>query len=411
MEDIRCRPVLRTIHRELEDFNTKALIFPKKKVVQHLEKKEHRCPKCLNPSVSAYPIRERQIQAMPYGNKPTYFKVTIHRIYCPKCKTSFMENLPFLSHPEARLTTTFERTILDLRPDMTISAISRHYHVPWHTGKAIEKRYFKRKYRKIPLKNVHIIGIDEIAVGHLAGHKPAYWTIVRDLVSGAVLHVDKGKDGDFLRDFLKKIRRSKAKIELVALDMERAFVAWVTENLPDAKIVFDHFHVIKLMNEILDNARRKTMAQLDANQRSALKNKRFVLLRNEEDLDANAAKDLATIKDHFKELADLHMMKESLRSIYRVVDNPLEAELALDEWCKQALSLDSAYLKKMVKCLRQHWDGVLGFWKYDSLTSAGMEGFNNKVRTMIRQAYGFRDEEYMRLKIFDLPNKRGNDGI
>ena len=395
----------------IKGFQHQNFDYSEKKVVQHLKRKEHRCPKCFNSSVTTYSIRERQIQAIPYGNKPTYINVTIHRIYCPKCKAEFMEKLPFLSHSEARLTKAFERTILELRPDMTISAISRYYHVPWRTVKAIEKRYLEHKFRKIPLKKVRIIGIDEIAIGHVAGHKPAYWTIVRDLVSGAVLHADKGKDGDSLRDFLKKIRRSKAKIELVAMDMGRAFISWVTENLPDAKIVFDHFHVIKQMNELLDKARRKTMAQLDADHRSALKNKRFVLLRNEEDLDANAAKDLATIKDYFKELADLHMMKESLRSIYRVVDNPLEAELALDEWCKQSLSLDSAYLKKMVKCLRQHWDGVLGFWKYDSLTSAGMEGFNNKVRTMIRQAYGFRDEEYMRLKIFDLPNKRLNDGI
>ena len=57
------------------------------------------------------------------------------------------------------------------------------------------------------------------------------------------------------------------------------------------------------------------------------------------------------------------------------------------------------------------WEGILGYWKYDGLTSAGMEGFNNKVRTLIRQAYGYRDEEYMKLKIFDLPNKRCDDGI
>lgn len=88
--------------------------------------------------------------------------------------------------------------------------------------------------------------------------------------------------------FLKKIQRSKAKIELVAMDMGHAFIAWVTENLPDAKIVFDHFQVIKMMNEILDKARRKTMIQLDADQRAALKNKRFVLLRNQEDLDSDA---------------------------------------------------------------------------------------------------------------------------
>jgi len=155
-------------------FQHKSFDFSEKKVIQRLEKTEHRCPKCFNLSVSAYPIRERQIQAMPYGSKQTYFKVTIHRIYCPKCKAAFMEELPFLSHPEARLTTTFERTIVDLRPDMTISAISRHYHVPWHTIKTIEKRYLKHKYRKISLKNVRVIGIDEIAIGHIAGHKPAY---------------------------------------------------------------------------------------------------------------------------------------------------------------------------------------------------------------------------------------------
>lgn len=395
----------------IQGFQHQNFKYFEKKVVEQLKKEDFRCPKCSNPSVSVYSVRDRLIQAMPYGNKQTYFQVTIHRIYCPKCKASFMEELPFLSHPEARLTTTFERTITDLRPDMTISAISRHYHVPWHTIKAIEKRYLKHKYRKISLKDVRVIGIDEIAIGHAAGHKPVYWTIVRDLESGAVLHVDKGKDGDSLQDFLKKIRRSKAKIELVAMDMGRAFIAWVKENMPDAKIVFDHFHVIKLMNDILDKARRKTMAQLDADQRTALKNKRFVLLHNEEDLDADAAKDLAVIKEHFKELADLHMMKESLRSIYRVVDNPVEAERALNEWCKQSLSLDSAYLEKMVKCLRQHWEGILGFWKYGGLTNAGMEGFNNKVRTMVRQAYGFRDEEYMMLKIFDLPSRQGNDGI
>jgi len=190
----------------IKGFQHQSFNFSEKKVVQHLKRKDFRCPKCFHPTVSAYPIRERQIQAMPYGNKQTYFKVTIHRIYCPKCKASFMEELPFLSHPEARLTTTFERTIIDLRPDMTISAISRHYHVSWHTVKAIEKRHLKHKYRKVSLKDVRVIGIDEIAIGHAAGHKPAYWTIVRDLESGAVLHVDKGKDGDSLQGFLKKIR-------------------------------------------------------------------------------------------------------------------------------------------------------------------------------------------------------------
>ena len=61
-------------------------------------------------------------------------------------------------------------------------------------------------------------------------------------------------------------------------------------------------------------------------------------------------------------------------------------------------------LHKMVKSILQHWDGILGFWRFGNMTNASMEGFNNKVRTMLRQAYGYRDLEYMRLKIFNLPN-------
>ena len=120
--------------------------------------------------------------------------------------------------------------------------------IPWSTVKNIEKRYLQTKFKTIPLKKVKVIGIDEIAIGRKKG-KPVYWTIVRDLVSGAVLHVDKGKEGDSLKSFLFRLHCSKAKIELVAMDMGAAYTLWVKENLPGAAIVFDHFHVIKLMND------------------------------------------------------------------------------------------------------------------------------------------------------------------
>ena len=151
--------------------------------------------------------------------------------------------------------------------------------------------------------------------------KTAYWTIVRDLDSGSVLHVVPGKDGAALRDFLIRLRNSKAKIEVVAMDMGKAFICWVKENLPSAQIVFDHFHVIKLMNEKVDLVRRRIAAKLDAEERAILKNQRFLLLRNEEDLNSEARVYLSKIKQTFQELADIHMMKETLRSIYAVAQN------------------------------------------------------------------------------------------
>ncbi len=84
-------------------------------------------------------------------------------------------------------------------------------------------------------------------------------------------------------------------------------------------------------------------------------------------------------------------------------ENAPQAEDALLRWVKAALQIQSDQLHKMAKTILQHWDGILGFWHFGNLTNAAMEGFNNKVRTMLRQAYGYRDLEYMRLKIFNLP--------
>jgi len=89
-----------------------------------------------------------------------------------------------------------------------------------------------------------------------------------------------------------------------------------------------------------------------------------------------------------------------------VATSASSAEIALQFWIKIAKEIKSEELQKMVATLENHWDGILGFWQFGGATNAAMEGFNNKVRTLLRQAYGYRDHEYMRLKILDLPNNK-----
>ena len=96
-------------------------------------------------------------------------------------------------------------------------------------------------------------------------------------------------------------------------------------------------------------------------------------------------------------------MKEKLRFIYSQAEGIEEAEEMFDEWCALAETSEIAKLKTMGKTIKKHKKGILCFWKYDHLTSAGMEGFNNKIRWLIRVAYGYRDDEYFKLKIYDLP--------
>ena len=108
--------------------------------------------------------------------------------------------------------------------------------------------------------------------------------MVRDLDSGSVLFIGKGKGGDALEPFKRPLRSKAEQIEAVTIDMSNAYAAWLAEVLPNTEIVYDHFHVIKLMNERMDRLRRKTMNQLEDQQKKELKGKRYLFLRNQENL-------------------------------------------------------------------------------------------------------------------------------
>ena len=380
------------------DFNSKPGV-----VFEKIKRKDIRCPKCNSSKVTACPLRTREVKAVKIGRRNLRFMVDVHRIYCHDCGAWKIEKLPFLSSPKSRITKELERTIIELRPEMSINAIAVFFDLSWRTVKNVEKRRLQKKYRKIKLKDVEILGIDEICVSHKRDAEK-FITIVRDLSSGAVLHVGKGKGAEALETFTENLRRSKCKIKAIAMDMSKAYISWAKENIPGADIVFDHFHIIKMMNDKLDKVRRRVTRNIGEEQGKLLKNQRFLFLRNVENLAPDAKLLLDNLRKTFKELGDVSMMKEALRSIYMKANCAFEAEAAFRNWAQIAKETDIKELSDMAKTIEKHIDGITAFWRNSYLSNASMEGFNNKVRWLIRQAYGYRDREYFHLKIFDLPN-------
>jgi len=389
--------------QQISGFQHRSYFYLNSRVLEEIERKDHRCPNCHSCNIKKSYLRTRYIQGVPYGLKKVYFEVDIHRYYCYKCKSVSTEKLPFLSYQKARLTKAMERTLMELRPHMCISAISKYFDVDWHIIKNCEKNILKKKYKHIRLKDVRIIGLDEIYISSKK-NSAKYITVVRDLESGSVLYVGEGKGSDALIKFSQSLKRSKCNIEAIAMDMSKAYISWAKNNLPDADIVFDHFHVIKLMNDKIDQVRRRTYKKLDDTQKELLKNNRFLFLRNIENLDAESTDKLENLRNMFKDLGDTNIKKEELRSIYINAKNDFEAEALLKEWCMTSRATEVDELHKMANTIENHLDGILSFWRNNRLTNAHMEGFNNKIGWLTRQAYGYRDREYFYLKIFDLPN-------
>jgi transposase len=301
--------------------------------------------------------------------------------------------------PRVTYTKSFQQYALELSRYMTIKDVAEHLEISWDVIKDIQKTDLRQRFSKPKLSHLRQIAIDEISIGK--GHR--YLTIVLDLESGAVVHVGQGKDGDALKDFWTRLRRSGAKIEAVAADMSPAYMAAVTSHLPEAALVFDRFHVIKLYNDKLSDLRRELYRTAkEGLERNVLKGSRWLLLKRPENLDANR-NEPERLQDALRLNAPLAMayyLKEELNEIWEQ-DDEKAAEALMMDWITYAESSGIRMLQQFARTLRFHARGVLAYYDYP-ISTGPLEGTNNKIKTMKRQAYGFRDQEFLTLKILGI---------
>lgn len=286
----------------IRDFQEETTTYSEERLEIRLRRRKHRCPKCKSKDITLRVLCERDVRGLPMGRiREVHFIYTLHQVYCHRCHERSIEQVPFISHPKARLSNEFERTILEIREQIGIRALANYFHLRWHTVKEIEKRYLQHKFATIDTSKVQAVGVDEIHIGHGQANS-GFLTVVRDLESGAVIHVGDGKGVSALEGALCKLAASK--LQLVAMDMANAYSAWFAEDFPHAQIVFDHFHVIKLMNNKLDHVRRRVMGRFDSIHQKQLKGLRFVFLKNEEDIPENTKNILRNLRGNFQELGD-----------------------------------------------------------------------------------------------------------
>ena len=354
-----------------------------------------RCPACDSAQIIRRGVVERRFKTLPIGNKPVTVVLGIQRVECLSCWKLRQVKVNF-ADPRRSYTKVFERYALELLRHMTIKDVAEHLGVGWDLVKDVQKRNLQRRFSRPKLKSLRWIAIDEIYIGT----RQRYLTVVLDLKSGRVVFVGDGKGADALIPFWKRLNRSNAKIEAVAIDMSRAYISAVSNNLKEATIVFDHFHIIKLFNEKLTELRRDLHREATNELgKNTLKGTRWLLLKNPENLNThnNERQRLEEALQINKPLACAYYMKEELRCLWNQTDKAT-AERYLQDWIARAQHSGVQMLIKFAKTLRIHSAGILAYYDYP-ISTGPLEGTNNKIKTMKRQAYGFRDMEFFKLKI------------
>lgn len=359
-----------------------------------------RCPSCGSKHVIRSGSQLRRFRGVPIGSKPVILAMKVQRLACKDCHCIRQENIHFTTGKRS-YTSRLARLVVELSRIGTIKDVAHFLHLSWDTVKDIQKRYLQRRYGNPDLSQLEYIGIDEFAVakGHI------YKTIVVNLLTGQVVYIGDGKGADALKDFWRKLRKTNALIKAIATDLSPAFVSSVMTNAPDATLVFDHFHVVKLMNDALDEIRRSTYREeKDLNKRKVLKGTRWLLLCNGKDIfDDRFKSRLDNALKLNEPLMKAYYLKEGLKEIWMQMDKN-QAEKVLDDWLEQAYQAKISKLTTFANTLKAHKWGILAWYDYH-ISTGKLEGINNKIKTMKRQAYGYRDQKFFELKILALHEK------
>ncbi len=297
------------------------------------------------------------------------------------------------ARPGSGFTRDFEQLVGWLVTKADKRTICRFARISWRTVGAIAERVAAEVLDPDRLSGLVDIGVDEIS---WRKHHH-YLTLVSDHRTGKIVWGKAGKDTETLNAFFDEVGEDGAEqIESVSMDLGRAYAKSAHARVPSATLCFDPFHVVKLATDALDAVRRQVWqsARTLRDKRIAKKYKgaRWALLKNPDDLTADQTGTLREIKRFGGALWRAYQLKESLRAVFAGDLDIETTQTMLERWCSKAQRSRIPEFVKAARTIGKHRDGITAAIDR-GLSNGRHEGLNNKVRLIIRRAYGFHSAE------------------
>lgn len=306
----------------------------------------------------------------------------LRRVDCWSCGVT-TEMVPW-AEPGAWFTREFEQLVGYLAQNANKTVVATLMRIAWATVGSIAARVVERFGPADALDDLRDIGVDELS--YRRHHE--YITIVVDHRHGRIVWAYPGKSAATLKKFFDELGPERcAKLERVSIDMSPAYEKAIREAAPAAQIVFDRFHVQRLVHDALDQVRRAEMRGIeDPEEKSALKGTRWALQKRPWNLTEADGTKLAMVQQHNRRLYRAHLLKETLAAILDKTVGP--AEKKLREWIAWARRSRLTPFARAAATIRDHIVGVLAFCE-SGLSNARIEALNGKARTITRRSFGF----------------------
>lgn len=340
----------------------------------------------------------RRVRDLSCGDTRVYLEIEVRRVWCHNCGTVKQEKLPWVAD-NPFYTKRFAFFVGRRCRTATIQDVARELRLDWRTVKELDKHYMREQLRRTGTPGPKLLGVDEIAIRK--GH--TYRIVVSDLERRRAIWFGGMDRSEASMDlFYAWLGTKKSKrIRLAVMDMWKPFRTSTLKaaHAPQAKLLFDKFHVLRHLNEALDQVRKSEYARLTGKQRQFIKGQKYTLLSHRANLTLEGRRALQQLLRTNKRLHTAYLLKESFGQLW---------DYEKEGWARRFFENWRAALKwqrlkpyeKFADLIERHWEGIAAYCHPENKGTLGfVEGLNNKIRVFQRRAYGLRDEEYLRLKI------------
>ena len=365
-------------------------------IVEKKEKKA-RCTSCGQKSDKLHQNYRYLVRDLPMIEHDVYLRVNRRQFKCSRCQKPFTEHFDCLKKTRTYTERLAEKIITEVL-ESDVKNVAQRNGLSEKEVETILKEKFSDSATEKP-QGLKKLGIDEIA--WVKGHKN-YCAVLIDLSTRKPVDILEKRTKECLRECFEKWGTEVLEnIEEVSIDLWSAYKNLVQELMPNAEVVADRFHVMKLVNDELDSERKSVKKKGEKLKKKAEKEKvlngikksKYCLLKNEKDLNDEQKEKLEQVKKLFPKLANMHRLKEQLRDSFEQSNSELIGLLNLSDWLRDAASDFPNSSATIIRWLGE----IIGYFK-NRTTQGIVEGINNKLKLIKRKAYGFKNFDNFRLR-------------
>jgi transposase len=354
------------------------------------------CPQCQE-RMEIHDYEERRWRHLDSCQFKTIIVSRVPVVRCPKHGAQVVA-VPW-AEKYGRFTRLFERLAIDVMLECSISGACEILRLSWDEADGIKQRAVKRGLARKPAAVMPRLCVDEKGMGH--GQN--YLTIVAQVSQEqtTVEYVGEGREAESLDSFWEGLTVPQlAGVAAVAMDMWEPYVTSTQAHVPEAasKIVHDPFHVVKYMNEAVNEVRKSEHRRLQAQGDDILNGTRQLWLYGLENVPAKHARRFEEVWQINLETSRAWMIKEIFRSFW-LCDTVKQAEGYFGKWYNRAIRSRLEPVKKVARMCKRHLGNLLTFFEH-RLTNGPIEGLNNAIQGLIKKAFGYRNKERFKTDIF-----------